>query len=117
MKKRIQHTFDALCEKCGGVCKNYPASSHTPTPWGWESLENRVRIEGNGYCVAIMQKGMDRQTTEANAAFIVRAVNSHEELLDVMRFIIEMNEKTGAERNMPVAIRLAKKAIAKAEGK
>jgi hypothetical protein len=83
---------------------------HTPTPWNYDDENGRVYDNEAGELVAVCDFVPD-------AAFIVKAVNSHEELVDTLRFILEMDAKQGADRNMPVAIRLAKQVLAKAEGK
>jgi hypothetical protein len=69
------------------------AVSHTPTPW----------TELPGY----------NQFKESDRAFIVRAVNCHEELLAVCKALI------GPTKNVPFmrVVEMAKQAIAKAEGK
>lgn len=60
--------------------------SHTPTPWyvsGFETQaggNSRVIMGGDGFSIAHV---MDRTTPEniADAAFIVKACNAHDELL------------------------------------
>ena len=70
---------------------------HTPTPW---KVAEPIHDSKNGYtwAVAIFSDiaksgdklpaeaiASDRATAQANAAFIVRAVNVHEELLDLLK--------------------------------
>lgn len=127
MKTRILHTYDAECDKCQGICK-YVASKpkHTPTPWSMEDdnfSESRFIVsDSNGYHIGIADMlpivkkwdhfvALDRETIKANAAFIVRAVNSHEELLACLKSCrLTMNTA-----GMPVGH--IDNAIASAEGK
>lgn len=72
-------------------------ASHTPTPWHFDELESRP--DGCGYirCEAdpleISHHGdMSRSREEnlANAAFIVKAVNSHDALVAELRRLHEI---------------------------
>jgi len=54
---------------------------HTPTPWDLQTLRVSlvpVMIRVNGYI---------KETAEANAAFIVRACNNHDNLVEALRKI------------------------------
>ena len=100
-------------------------SKHTPTPWkankwapGWE-----ISAPESHYTVCRLT---DCNNEEANAAFIVRACNSHDELLEALKGLLL--EVTGAHsgtssifaeelksgRSFHIAV--ARAAIAKAEG-
>lgn len=53
--------------------------THTPTPWKLDDTRPMVYVMGaDGETIASFDR---RSIEEANAAFIVRAVNAHEELL------------------------------------
>lgn len=73
-------------------------AEHTPTPWniapGRNAADNTIEIREGLYSavayVAPRPHYADNQ--EANAAFIIRAVNSHEELLDSLHYIKELAE-------------------------
>ena len=96
--------------------------SHTPTPWqiekapSWNLLEKRnsytLKVTADGLTVAML--GIDQ---DANAAYIVRAVNAHEALLqlvkDWVRMIPVMKDHTPAEDSLRGR---SLQAIAKAEG-
>lgn len=55
--------------------------THTPTPLPWKVSNNRdVEIYGSSYRIVVMVGG-ELHRDKANAAFIVKAVNSHQEML------------------------------------
>jgi hypothetical protein len=55
-------------------------SNHTPTPWNVRTDANEFALIGKGPTyIGFIEK--DRHEAEANAAFIVRAVNCHDELV------------------------------------
>ena len=56
---------------------------HTPTPWDLQTL--RVSLVP----VMIRVNGYTKETAAANAAFIVRACNSHAQLLDALNGLFE----------------------------
>lgn len=91
--------------------------THTPTPW-------KVDIRGFIFsdakdCVVAVGPTNDKGAYKHNAAFIVRAVNCHEELVECLKKLVsDMN--SGMSLPSPTVeyeIKLALKAIAKAEGK
>ena len=70
--------------------------NHTPTPWGWATHNaNTVTAvtiaPGNLYdSIAFMNRTAEsRDQCEANAAFIVRAVNSHDALVAALQQIVD----------------------------
>ncbi len=90
---------------------------HIPTPW----KNNGGQIEGpGGYPNIVAHVGIVNEQTEldtANAAFIVRAVNAHEEMLVLIKKlwedhqIIEPHHQIGCDLCVHSA-----KIISKAEG-
>lgn len=67
-------------------------ADHTPTPW--EVFDNGrllVIAPGAGWSVFEIEASHqpDRPTHEANAAFIVRAVNAHDDLVKALRTIVD----------------------------
>lgn len=88
---------------------------HTPTPWRIEPHKNHKKKLGiykayednsfSGLC-AIVPDCLPNQ--EANAAYIVRAVNCHEELWELAKRVKEHSTN-------PIHVQAAKQAIAKAE--
>ena len=57
--------------------------THTPTPWRNKSGQ----VLANGLELVAQCEGKNTQEWEANAAFIVRAVNNFEALLDTLKTI------------------------------
>lgn len=95
--------------------KNEPTA--TPTPWRWAVREHDgiVSILSNDtdmLSVASMND-YDHMPAEANAEFIVRAVNSHADMLAALEYIVAWNPKTWSAEK---ARDMAKAAIAKARG-
>lgn len=85
------------CEECkqvhvAGMCKPKEKEkltmSHTPTPWYEDSTGNYQGLiydEGTGENIAI---GFDR----ADAIFIVKAVNAHEQLINLLSRYVEADK-------------------------
>jgi len=118
MKKLHDHAGDEDC--FDGSCGPRPVSvsdmtnavSHTPTPW---KVTTTNEVWMSSVCGSdgdeIAQCFKFKNESEANAAFIVRAVNSHEELLEAAKSLIKYGV-VGDEYKEQV-----RQAIAKAEGK
>lgn len=99
---------------------------HTPTPWKWEG--NRpsgyLLMGPDGSLGEVYIFGEPKNcNARANAAFIVRAVNSHEEFKEVAmyaRALLKALEprfmRTGCSDTEQVAVKCLREAIAKAEG-
>ena len=91
-------------------------SEHTPTPWRFQERDNdkmipTVCIDGTG------RRGWNcigRSFTLPDAAFIVQACNSHADLIEALRGMVDM--ATDSRTHGP-EIYAACDAIAKAEGK
>ena len=92
--------------------------NYTPTPWKvFEGKENEGKstskaiVDQTGIVLAnIWNRGTKpAQQAKANAEFIVRAVNSHEELLEACKDALKFMDGTDVGRNL-------EEAIAKAEG-
>jgi hypothetical protein len=104
------------------------ASSASPTPTPWKSDGSYV-IGGDNLsvCKATIYKGtneakdIENETkAKANAAFIVRAVNAHEELLIALKELVDYAselEYDGRCMNDAAPFTKAHEAIAKAEGR
>lgn len=78
---------------------------HTPTPWeAWpDGPENRLgyRIAQPGPNVVLARVDWKALNKEANAAFIIRAVNNHDALVEALRELLggieaEDNGNTGS---------------------
>lgn len=68
-------------------------ATHTPTPWelydeGKSAVGHQFAIVGNKERIATVH-GLENELpkTQANAAFIVRAVNCHDELVETIKLL------------------------------
>lgn len=101
-----------LAEEGYQMAQKERQTTHTPTPWEVMNGVQITTIDTSAGCIATTHKNAHRDSTpEVDAAFIVRAVNSHEALLEAakaMQITLAMDGKS----------RIAwDKAIAQAEGK
>lgn len=99
-------------------------SGHTPGPWAvTKGKPRKVTANGVLICTAVLRNrattkqnaaGKGEEEARANAAFIVRARNSHDALLEALDFM------TNVARSMsgfsPMAMKQAVDAIAAATG-
>jgi hypothetical protein len=83
---------------------------HTKTPWEWNSIlndkysGNSYGIHGDDWIVAEITP-IDKETDKANAAFIVKAVNNHNQLLEALQdIIIESEGHNGCSDTMSEVI-------------
>ncbi len=67
---------------------------HTPTPLAYDESDGRLYIADGDVMptVAWLDDKTSPELNDEQAAFIVRAVNSHEPMLAVLREIIEAND-------------------------
>lgn len=106
---------------------NKTQAKHTPTPWNYS--ENSVNAwsdsckdRGNIFsCQLRTGTHIPENQNEINAGFIVRAVNSHEELLEACKRVLAMLEHCGYGgsniSDEKAHEKMLKDLIAKAEGK
>lgn len=95
---------------------------HTPTPWKVSIGDTQTIIGPDGQCTAIAhgpqgEWGKVGAEHRANAAFIVRAVNAHEELLAAARAVNQAFSRSPFTDAREDALQRLSDAIAKAEGK
>ena len=102
--------------------------SHTPTPWRiYKEPMNpnpRLMAEASTLVAVISQGKAFAKETEANAAYIVKAVNAHEEMVKALKdvlFVLKGQAERGnfldsSERDISLE-GVVEQAIAKAEGK
>lgn len=72
------------------------ATTHTPTPWAvGDNVKQAIYSVEDGECIAFAHNadlpelgGISVQVAKANAAFIVRAVNSHEALVAALESLM-----------------------------
>ncbi len=84
---------------------------HTPTPWRLEA-ESGIGMISAGDAFAIHDFDIYSDVQLANAEFIVRAVNSHGELLELVKEFTTMpNIEVGFKERCTKAIEKAEKAL------
>lgn len=103
------------------------APKHTPAPWHYYEHSHDLKFVVGDATTAIAHicPSGRRKLDEANAAFIVRAVNSHEELLAALYNLktwIEADAKGYCAKELRAVslerhLAVARAAIAKAEGR
>lgn len=109
MKTRKECKSEGFCETHDGV---HPKPQHTPTPWHVAATWSQTDIVDDA------QKGKGAWALVAkafkpgDAAFIVRAVNSHEELKESLRLAANV-----LKDDCPEMAKRFFEAIAKAEGR
>ena len=66
-------------------------SEHTPTPWHKTALDKIVNSTGTTVIanLNLLEFGTDGNTAIANAAFIARAVNSHDALIQAANHALD----------------------------
>jgi hypothetical protein len=90
--KHIKNKASAKTES-KHVCKFYtPEAKHTPTPWKLDQDDRFVNGPKGQAIFGALGDGSD-ETHTANAEFIVRAVNSHEALLEAAKEMLEEHSK------------------------
>lgn len=94
--------------------KENKTMNHTPTPWRHEKKPyNGYRIISDSGGDQVIEFS-DFEGSEANAEFIVTAVNAHEDLVEALKYLIEETEKPANEKNIPHVRMICKEALAKA---
>lgn len=93
---------------------------HTPTPWELEHVwedQNRALIRGK-YLRVIVDRAEDFGNAKTDAEFIVRAVNSHEALLECAKMFLDFDRLAQEGKPVPYdyLMEKAKETIAQAEG-
>lgn len=106
-------------------------TNHTPTPWSLDGVE-WIDTEAGGYrfrrlsswdqTIALVQVDEDDEEQQANAEFIVRACNSHQDLMEALRSIADASDGTEIGTSELRALKnrmgdIARAAIAKAAGR
>lgn len=77
---------------------------HTPTPW-------QLHLVSEDVLKPMMKRGYSKGTAVANVELLVRAVNSHDELVNTVKDLLYYSKVTDNQRSK------AEQALAKAEGK
>lgn len=85
---------------------------HTPTPWITQQIENHIQImRGHeyGYTGIGQTYHTDLETNKANAAFIVRACNSHDALVEALEGLLA-DDGTASSQNINKVLKAREKA-------
>jgi len=102
-----------------------PKPKHTPTPWYQHPTDNGDDCDTNtdisggpeGHTLAHCYTGYhETYTAEANAAYIVKAVNCHEELFDALLSMVKELDSSGGRPSIKCQLK-AKAALVKAGAK
>lgn len=92
-------------------------TKHTQLPWVQTHKGGSITSPSKPRSTIIYDEGLfDGEEGEANAEFIVRAVNSHYELLEALKECVEELNGANAHRNITCYVK-GRQAIAKAEGR
>lgn len=98
------------------------AQGHTPGPWSFHTQPFGDRISGgldhsiqseHGVVMLIVPPGIVTDEFEANAAFIVRACNAHDDMLAALKTALHAMQHSNCDSQAEDVVR---DAIAKAEG-
>jgi hypothetical protein len=108
-----------LCPDCDMEMKCKPLANHTSLPWKYVSDYDEAYIDGP----EPSQKGMinfylcDTAVGHANAAFIVKAVNCHEELVEALKSVKESLLDIHRDDTLDGCLMVIEDALARGEGK
>jgi hypothetical protein len=128
--EKHQHKFDTMkpyypCE-CGETLHPMPKEiKHTAIPWKYGKTDLVIRQEKTNHPIAdCSYRQISFEENTANAEFIVRAVNAHEDLVNAseraMLFLESENNHGEGKRIDKLSYEVymdLKQALAKAEGK
>ena len=91
--------------------------THTPTPWKTMPLNPFIFSGDEPEELAVCRTDikLPPERNDANAAYIVRAVNAHEELIATLKEVSK--HATDLNKNDPWIMERIYKAISRAEGK
>ncbi len=96
--------------------------THTKTPWKYEEETETIRSTPSNYWIASMDSWDGAVNNEANARFIVKAVNNHEQLVEMLKSCLNilkdqeiLKEYQNNNQAKIIALSIIEKAISKAE--
>jgi hypothetical protein len=92
------------------------STQHTPTPWQVDASKHSVSIVADRFCVAQTATAQTGNVApaEANAAFIVRACNAHDELVAALRELLWTEQFDDDDPRLIAARLQSRAALAKA---
>lgn len=68
-------------------------SNHTPTPWVVSPGLIIDTDDMSAYRIATIDSDFPKEINEANAAYIVKAVNAHEDLVNILAALVAKTKK------------------------
>jgi hypothetical protein len=97
-------------------------TAHTPTPWQYDEdalhvFVNGSGVEGDGAVICEVWPGFgsgESKEREANAAFIVRACNAHDDLVAALRGLVNADVDRLSDQAYAILLCDANCALAKA---
>lgn len=108
MKKIILDEFgNELRDNNGQV--QFEEVKHTPTPWEVNGLEIQATNREETFIAEVFN---ENESAKANAQFIVKAVNCHDELIEALAHLIACADCKAPE--LPEALENARKTLKKA---
>ena len=120
--KHTHLPWSACCGKCHTIMSEHgPVAKITVGNWGddYPSVrlvgDSSLDIKAEPYMAQITYGHVDKETAVANAAFIVRAVNAHDDLVAACRDALDALEGLAANRDTNLWCRQLRAALAKAE--
>ena len=93
-------------------------AKHTPTPWKASQDGTMIYTSGNApFGFKLVKPSGERLESEikANATFIVKAVNSHESLVGVVRDLVHARKVGMGKSSIDLRYKLAEEALKQAE--
>lgn len=76
--------------------------SHTPTPWYWHVYDSEMRAVADGETIFEVSWAKPNDNIEADAAFIAKCVNAHDELVEALvrarKHLRDLGIKSDGER-------------------
>lgn len=94
-------------------------SEHTPTPWIYSKDGEMIYTSGNapfGYKLIKPSGKRPESEIKANAAFIVKAVNNHESLVEACQIALQRLKDLGRYKSDAVTCGMLEEALKQAEG-
>lgn len=83
----MSKAFDIALEAVSKIGKPHLVASHTPTPWTIGEFQENSFINQRPINPAIGAVYGDKNETLVNAAFIVRACNAHDALVEALELV------------------------------
>ncbi len=114
-----ENPITGLCDICGSSVQFHTTTGvHTATPFGEVPCSLERNGKGNGNSFELLNEAgfpIARIYDEERAAFILRAVNSHDKLVAALKAVKEELELSMMTANKDAVLTIARAALAEAE--